>query len=343
MTWYLIETLGPAPSASIVFREGEQRDWASVRRMSQNEGGLDRIEDLLARVRESGESIDQIEPGRHGPRRVIMRPVLGYEGDVYGVKTWVADPDREVAPERAIASVNWDIETLVARHTLESYMMSSVSPDGFGQNRDPGQFLRKVAQFDALNELAELCMNDGTRTQFQGRLTVLHDDTHLMAWRGLARSKAGPDGREVRGMFHDVTDTEDPQISPLAALKLGALDENSTGTVLVAYRNHQLDEPAIPVLMYWISPRPPYIAESATHHRHSEIAGNLVNPEHFGEFLRAREVLKAGQDELEIPMVVELLGRDGRWVKVRFHLRRYPGAVGTLMHIGRFSRLDLGN
>ncbi|MCG7635279.1 DUF5593 domain-containing protein [Gordonia McavH-238-E] len=339
MTWYLIETLGQPPSASIVFKEGVERNWASVRRMSQDEGGLDRIEDLIGQVRRTGEPVDQIEVGRSGPRRVIMRPVLGYEGDVYGIKTWVSPPEKEVTPERAIASVNWDVETLVARHTLESYMMSSISPDGFGDTRDPGQFLRKVAQFDALNELAELCLNDGTRTQFQGRLTVLHDDTHLMAWRGLARAGAGPDGSEVRGMFHDVTDTEEPQISPLAALKLGTLDENSTGTVLVAYRDHGPEGPVIPVLMYWISPRPPYITESATDHRHSEIVGNLVNPEHFGEFVRAREVLKAGQDELEIPMVVELLGHDGQWVKVRFHLRRYPGAVGSLMHIGRFSRL----
>ena len=349
MTWYLIETLAPAPSASIVFKEGEPRDWTSVRTLTRSDG-LDMIEDLIAEVRNSCEGLDRVGHGRLGPRRVVMRPVLGYEGEVYGIKTWVGKPDAALTPERAIASVNWDVQSLVARHTLESYMMSSISPEGFGQDRDPGQFLRKVAQFDALNELAELCLNDGTRTHFSGRLTVLHDDTHLMAWRGLGRSNAGADGSEVRGLFHDVTDTEPPQIAPLTALKLPSGDKqrgetgSAPGTVLVAYRRVP-GEPEIPALIYWVSPRPNYIAESATEHyltQHPDapLPGNLINPESFDEFARAKKVLEAGQDDLEIPMVVELLGPDGNWVRVRFHIRRYPGAVGSLLHIGRFVPLE---
>ncbi len=343
MTWYLIETLAQAPSASIVFKEGEHRDWTSVRTLTRSDG-LDKIEDLIADVRTSCEGLDRVEQGRLGPRRIVMRPVLGYEGDVYGIKTWVGKPEEDLTPERAIASVNWDVQSLVARHTLESYMMSSISPEGFGQDRDPGQFLRKVAQFDALNELAELCLNDGTRTHFSGRLTVLHDDTRLMAWRGLARRSSGPDGTEVRGMFHDVTDTEPPQIAPLTALKLSTSDESATGTVLVAYRRVP-GEPEVPALIYWISPRPFFVAESATEHHlaqqpHARLPGNLINPEFFDEFIRAKKVLEAGQDDLEIPMVIEMLGREGDWVRVRFHIRRYPGAVGSLLHIGRFTRLE---
>ncbi|WP_312028903.1 GAF domain-containing protein [Gordonia paraffinivorans] len=86
MTWYLIETLAPAPSASIVFKEGEPRDWTSVRTMTRSDG-LDMIEDLIAEVRTSREGLDRVEHGRLGPRRVVMRPVLGYEGEVYGIKT----------------------------------------------------------------------------------------------------------------------------------------------------------------------------------------------------------------------------------------------------------------
>ena len=106
MTWYLIETLAPAPSASIVFKEGESRDWTSVRTLTRSDG-LDMIEDLIAEVRNSCEGLDRVEHGRLGPRRVVMRPVLGYEGEVYGIKTWVGKPDADLTPERAIASVNW--------------------------------------------------------------------------------------------------------------------------------------------------------------------------------------------------------------------------------------------
>lgn len=338
MSWYLIETLCP-PAYSIVFVDGTEHAWSSVLRIARKDG-IDSIVDLVEQVRRTREGFDRSVIGHKGARRVVMRPVLGYEGEVYGIKTWVAPPDTPIAPERAVAAVNWDVESLVARHTLESYMMSSVSPDGFGATRDPGQFLRKVAQFDALNELMEVCINNGARTHFQGRLTVLHDDSHLMAWRGLARSNAGPDGTEVRGMFHDVTDTEEPQLAPLTALRLGDHEEGPV-SVLVAYRTSGTDEVAdVPVLVYWISKRPSYIAESAVDHNHSDTPGSLIRPEDYGEFLRAREVLKAGQDELEIPITAELLGADGGWVKVRFTLRRYPGAVGSLLHIGRFHRID---
>ncbi|MEH6796386.1 MAG: hypothetical protein V7694_19855, partial [Rhodococcus sp. (in: high G+C Gram-positive bacteria)] len=161
-------------------------------------------------------------------------------------------------------------------------------------------------------------------------------------------SNAGSDGSEVRGLFHDVTDTEPPQIAPLTALKLPSGDEqrgdSAPGTVLVAYRRVP-GEPEIPALIYWVSPRPSYIAESATEHYLTQhpgapLPGNLINPEFFDEFARAKKVLEAGQDDLEIPMVVELLGRDGNWVRVRFHVRRYPGAVGSLLHIGRFVPLE---
>ncbi|MDY6809597.1 MAG: DUF5593 domain-containing protein [Actinomycetota bacterium] len=341
MPWYLIETFCPEPSASIVFTDGHEREWASLRTVQRSDG-VTGISDLVAQVRRSGDELDRIVAGRMGPRRVVMRPVLGFEGDVYGIRTWIGPPDEPIATERAIASVNWDVDSLVARHTLESYMMSSITPDGFGDTRDPGQFLRKVVQFDALNELAELCMNDGSRTHFQGRLTVLHDDSHLMAWRGVARSNAGPEGTEVRGMFHDVTDTEEPQIAPLAALKLGQLDDGPA-TVLVAYRTSPTDpSDVVPVLMYWVSPRPRYVAESAVEHSHSSIPGNLVNPSDFGTFLRAREALMAGDDAMEIPIDVKLLGVDGEWVPVRLNLRRYPGAVGSLMHVARFERVGEG-
>ncbi|WP_247601561.1 GAF domain-containing protein [Gordonia paraffinivorans] len=56
MTWYLIETLAPAPSASIVFKEGEPRDWTSVRTLTRSDG-LDMIEDLIAEVRTSRDSV----------------------------------------------------------------------------------------------------------------------------------------------------------------------------------------------------------------------------------------------------------------------------------------------
>ncbi|MGC4960778.1 GAF domain-containing protein [Gordonia sp. DT101] len=336
MTWYLIECLD-VETRSIVFREGEFRDWGSVRALTRSDG-ID-IAAPISEVIRSRRSLDRVIGGRLGDRRVVLRPVLGYEGEVYGVKTWVDTPSEPVSPERAIASVNWDPQTLIARHTLESYMMSSQSPDGFGDTRDPGQFLRKVVQFDALNELAELCTNNGTRTTFQGPLTVLHDDSHLMTWRGLARSGVGPDADEVRGLFHDVTDTEPIRVDPLTALRLVDLDRDGDvrPAVLVAFRTNPADpEDVVPFLIYWLSARPSYVAESAVDH-HPDLPGNLIHPDDCAEFLRAREALQNELDDYEVPTPVRLLAPGGAWAQVRFRLRRYPGAVGNQLLVGRFA------
>ncbi|MDL9937510.1 hypothetical protein QSJ18_12205 [Gordonia sp. ABSL1-1] len=198
-------------------------------------------------------------------------------------------------------------------------------------------------QFDALDELADLCLNNGRRTEFQGSLTVLHDDSHLMAWRALARGAAGPNGTEVRGMFHDVTDTEPPQIGLLTALRLSDVEsqDNAAPAVLVAYRPATATSPSTPAIMYWVSARPGYIAESAVDHADSiPVAGNLIHPDDWPRFTDAARQLADGADDLEIPFPARLLGADGQWVQVRFSLRRYPGGVGEVLHIGRFSRLD---
>ncbi|MDL9937509.1 DUF5593 domain-containing protein [Gordonia sp. ABSL1-1] len=134
-TWYLIECLRP-PTLSVVFTDGRPRDWTSVRAITRSDG-IDTVEDLCHQVRDGRTGLDRIVDGRMGPRRVIMIPVLGFEGDVYGIKTWVGQVDEPPTPPRAIASVNWDIETFTARHTVESYLMSSVDAEGFGTPATP--------------------------------------------------------------------------------------------------------------------------------------------------------------------------------------------------------------
>jgi hypothetical protein len=203
-----------------------------------------------------------------------------------------------------------------------------------------------VVQFDNLSELIELCLDHGTRTHFEGRLSVLHDDGHLMAWRAVARSKAGPDRSEIRGITHDVTDTEEPSVGPLTALRLTELasrPDHVPAVALVAYRRLPNGELSFPAIAYWISPRPSYLAESAVDAENGNLvhSGNLIHPDDYAEVNRAGAILRAGDDDLEVAIHVRLLGAASNWVRTDFVMRRYPGSAGNALHIARFLPSDL--
>jgi hypothetical protein len=331
---------------SVVFCDGEWRDWSSVRSITRAQG-IDPV-DLLHDVQQSSVTTDVVLNGRQGQKKVQARPIVGFEGDVYGIQLWVGALDEEMTPPRSCAATNWDIETLVVRQTLESYMMSYVSSAGFSESCDPGEFLRKVVQFDKLNELLDLCLSDGTRTQFDGRLSVLHDDGHLMAWRAIARKNAGPDKSDIRGISHDVTDTESPSIGPLTALRLTELasrPDDLPAVALVAYRRFPDGRQPIPTIAYWISPRPSYLAESAVAvgngnplHR-----GNLIHPDDYGEIIRAGDLLETSDNDREVSIRVRLLGALSDWVLTDLVMQRYPGEIGNELHIARFLPVQFRN
>jgi hypothetical protein len=324
---------------TVVFSNGEWRDWSSLRSITRAHG-IDPV-DLLLDVQQSGITTDVVLNGRQGHKKVQARPIVGFEGEVYGIQLWVGAIDEEMTPPRSCAATNWDIETLTVRQTLESYLMSYASPEGFTENCDPGEFLRKVVQFDKLTDMLDLCLGDGSRTHFDGRLCVLHDNGHLMAWRAVARSNAGPNKSEVRGISHDVTDTESPSIGPLTALRLTELasrPDDVPAVALVAYRRFPDERPSFPTIAYWISPRPSYLAESAVgvDNGNPVHRGNLIHPDDYAEIIRAGALLEVGDDDLEVSIRVRLLGALSDWVLTEFVMRRYPGEVGNLLHIARF-------
>ncbi|MFJ9365156.1 GAF domain-containing protein [Nocardia sp. NPDC101769] len=74
MSWFLIEALGPLDTPmTILAKDGERRDWVSLRSLQRNEG-VD-VTDLAEWVRRSGSVFDQVVSGRSGHIRHVARSV----------------------------------------------------------------------------------------------------------------------------------------------------------------------------------------------------------------------------------------------------------------------------
>lgn len=348
MSWYLIETLFP-PTMSVVFQQGHTRSWSSIQTLRRSEG-IDDVGGMCHAVITSGSGFDRVVTGRQGQRRVLMVPLVGFGGVVYGIKTWVGRTDGQVSPEPSVAAVHWDPQELLGRHTASldgtSSSLSILDTEAPATRpRDPGRLLSRVIHCDPFSELTEFLMGAGACTRFSGHFTVLNGKTDtsvadIRVWRGIAkRQNSTPDAvAVVRGLLHDVTDSERPQVSPMAAMRLTELethcDQERSAVVLIAYRadsfaSHKL----VPSLFYWVTRRPAYVASVVADR--SPVPGSLIHPEDYEKFGRAKHSLNSSPTGATVPLCVRLLSSAHTWVRVKIMLQRYPGAVGDHLHVAR--------
>jgi hypothetical protein len=330
MSWFLIEALGPLDTPmTMVAKDGERRDWVSLRSLHRNEG-VD-VTDLTDWVRRSGSVFDQIVSGRGGHRRVQAVPVPGPEGDVYALHLWVGAPDEPIPARRPAAGIGWYTGELQVQQRLESWMMSTDDADGFKRVRSPGEFFRKVVKFDDATTLIALGTNPDPADRFTSNIVVLHDNGHLMNWQIFARGRTDLDRPGLRGLTHDISDVEPASIGPYEALGLTEEpDRGAPAAALLAFPPN-----GGPYIAQWIGPVPAWIDWQR------EGDAELIHRDDWEAVAKTAVMLQCGLPGTKAVTPARIRAHTpSGWQPITITSRRYPGEVGSRLHIVRIARAE---
>ncbi|MBF6588462.1 DUF5593 domain-containing protein [Nocardia farcinica] len=330
MPWFLIEALGPLDiPMTVVAKDGERRDWVSLRSLHRNEG-VD-VTDLTDWVRRSARDFDQVLSARGGHRRVKAVPILGPDDDVYAMHLWIGEPDAPIPPHRPAAGIGWSAGELQVRQRLESWMMSTDDADGFKRVRSPGEFFRKVVKFDDATALIALGTNPDPDATFTSNIVVLHDRGHLMNWQIFARGHCTDGTPALHGLTHDVSDVEPAVLGPHEALGLTEEPaEDGPAAALIAF-----PPSGAPLIAQWIGPVPTWIDWQR------EGDPQLIHPDDWEALAKTAVLLQPGLPDTKAitPARIRAHTPTG-WQPVTITASRYPGEVGARLHIARISRDD---
>ncbi|WP_157573980.1 GAF domain-containing protein [Nocardia jejuensis] len=335
MTWYFVESLARASEPmTIINKNGAPREWISLRSLHRHEA-VD-LDELLEQVRNSrsGEAVQQVVRGRDGTDRLIrVVPVLGPEGDVYGMHVWIGGLEDEPTPHRPAAGMCFHLDTLQAQLTEESWAMSNLPEDAgyHATTLSPAEMFRRVVRYDALPEVIALGIGPDPAAIHDATFTVLHNDGHLMLWQAAARGRADEQHTGMRGLNLDITDFQAPPISPLEALGLNTERPGSDGPAAALLASTEsIDRP---VITQWIGPAPKWIDwERET--------GDTVMF-HPQDWARIRETFTTLEGEQEHTLTCRVRGfTESGWQPVQMCSRRYPGEVGANLHVVRISKTE---
>ncbi|QIS08778.1 GAF domain-containing protein [Nocardia arthritidis] len=331
MTWFLIEALAPITEPmTIIAKDGQPREWSSIKRLDRDEG-VDLI-DTLDWVRRSGSHIQQVARGRTGQRRVEAVPIIGPDDDVYGIHLWIGEPHQATPLTRPAAGISWSLGELQINQRLESWMMSTDDADGFKRVRSPGEFFRKVVRFDHVSELIQLATNPKPDAMFATTITVLHDRGHLMNWQIVGRGRADERHTGMRGLTHDITDVAPAAIGPLETLGLATEPgEDAPAAALLAFPPTS----PTPVIANWIGKVPAWIDWQR------EGDTELIHHDDWAGLCRTTVMLEAGLPDGEAVTSARIRAHTASgWQPVTITSRRYPGEVGSRLHIIRITKAD---
>ncbi|MFD7845599.1 GAF domain-containing protein [Nocardia sp. NPDC059764] len=328
MSWFLIEALGPLDAPmTILAKDGERRDWVSLRSLQRNEG-VD-VTDAAEWVRHSGSVFDQVVSGRGGHHRVRILPIVGPEGEVYAMHLWAGAPDESIPAHRPAAGIAWYAGDLQVQQGLESWMMSTDDADGFKRVRSPGEFFRKVVKFDDATALIALGTNPTPGARFSQRIVVLHDNGRLMNWQTFAVGRTDLERPGLRGLTHDVSDVDPVSLSPHEAL--GLTDEpgpDSPAAALIAF-----PPTGAPLIAQWIGHVPTWIDWQR------EGDAELIHRDDWHAIAKTAIMLQPGllDSKTVTPARIRAHTPSG-WQPVTITSRRFPGEVGSRLHIVRIAR-----
>lgn len=333
MAWHLIETLTPG-EATVSFSDGRTVEWGSVPRLASRLGVP--VAQIVDQVRVDAHEVRQTQRTDDGDLDVLAIPVIAADGVVHAVSLWVAPSGDTPTPAPKAGALYVDLTTYRVQQTLECFMLSSLDPSLFNEDRDPSLFLRKVVRFDKVPEFVQMAAaaDAADRTdKFNDFMNIRHDDGHLMNWYGIARRD--PSGTKIRALGQDITDHSAPQVHT-AALALvdddDSLDRKS-GALLIGFPD---DTTLAPVMNYWMTPIPHPIRLDAANRD-----GHRIHPDDVAAVWECQQRLSESDSGSVLSTFTRIASGDGEWIPCQMTCAKYPADnVGASILVAKVRVLD---
>ncbi|OZF49566.1 hypothetical protein CH293_17070 [Rhodococcus sp. 14-2470-1b] len=319
--WILIETLVPG-EMNVVAKGGTPRSFdesLSLQRLAPTSGIA--VEPFLKRALESRtryEEFVDVRPRGADPKRfrLLTHPVLGPTGAVHALQVWMGPSDVEPGPPRITSGVSWLLERGVIAQTLEASMMSGVEPGAHVPERTPAEYYAKSIRFDDTAGLFTLCLAPTAGGKWEGSFSVLHADGRIMRWHCHARACNEPSELGARVLWHDVTDTIEPDkpLLDVVARQRGMEALGIYPALLVPERG---------LLTMWLCETPaPWVQW-----RDVSSGDEVFHADDRPVIVAAHDRVRAGGHE-EITVRTRSNSGDAQWTPTRMRISSYPGDLG---------------
>nr|WP_296773793.1 GAF domain-containing protein [Rhodococcus sp. (in: high G+C Gram-positive bacteria)] len=324
--WTLIETLVPG-EMNIVAKGGNPRSLTeslSLQRLSPDPKIV--IDAFLKRALDASGRHEEVTElrRRNGTMaiKLVADPVVGPTGATHALQLWIGAADLDPGPPRTASAVSWLLEKGVIAQTQEASMMSGVEPAAHVPERTPAEYYAKSIRFDDTAGLFALCLAPAEGGHWEGSFSVLHADGRIMRWHCHARACLEPGEVGVRVLWHDVTDTIEPDKPILDVLaRQRGLEGHGIYPALLA--------PPHGYLAMWLCEQPPPWVQW----RDVSSGEEVFHPEDRPLIAAAHRRLLGSDGHEEITVRTNSREQPGTWTPTRMRISGYPGDLGRYLAV----------
>lgn len=331
MGWQLIECIDPDRQPSIVFKDGQVREWASLSQVTRKDG-LDSA--VLSKLITAARAVDpkpfedrEVEPlidttidSRRGPQSVIVHQVADPTDVVRGLLLWIGPPGQTPEPRPRTAGMLWSEKVFNSKDT---YMLRASDLTRYGKVSRTDQFFNRVVRFPDLPRVVDMCTKDDadSRRPLLSKVTLLHDDQRLVNLQIAVRRY----GNTVAATGLDLTAWEPPTMDPATVARLQSATPAGHSVAIISFRADRAQ--SMPTVVYWVTPPPPWMAywSGEGPYTHSR---SLIHRDDLTDLLAAHARLLDGEATQALPLRIRT--SDDQWRSLPVTLTKYPQAENYL-------------
>lgn len=329
--WQLIECIDPDRKPTIVWKDGQPRQWVSLAQLVRKDGvdaatitrviaAAQAIEPAPFAERETTPLIDTVIDTRQGAKSMIAHQVVDPNNTVRGLLLWLGPAGQAPDPRPRAAGMLWGGKVY---NSPDTYMLRASNLSRYGTFDRSDQFFNRVVRFPDLPQVVELCTTSDPDSvpPLLSRVTLLHDDQHLVNLQICARRH----GKITAGLGLDITAWESPTMDPATVARLKEATPDGHSVAILSFPPGARRR--MPAVVYWVSPPPEWMAywDGSSPHQHS---AELIHADDLDDLLDAfARLLDTGGEQV---VSLRLRTSDAGWKPLPVRLSKYPHAEDRL-------------